>query len=176
MENKSNKRSSLLIKIGALAAICGIGIVGLASASFNARGTDYGALSAGIVLIGEVPAASNEAESLAPGTVTLTLKTEVTTLETVTVPVTFEKIIFKNSGYTPIFDRKAPEIEHAYNLYLDHTGDGLYDDDGTAECFNCHLVPQEHGFWSLDAEACARCHKVTPTPTITPPHVMPVYR
>ena len=99
----------------------------------------------------------------------------ITCTVSVTIPRIVETTIIKTSGYAPIFNRPAPDIPHAYRLNLPHSGDELYD-DGNPVCFTCHCIPQEHEFWAFDAEVCARCHKVTPTPTITPPYIVPVYR
>lgn len=70
--------------------------------------------------------------------------------------------------YTPIFERPAPEIPHAYILELEHIGLDLYEDEGFPVCFCCHALPFEHKQWYWDAKVCEDCHKVSENPSLTP--------
>ncbi len=172
---KTKGQKSNLIRLSILAGILVFGTFGVAAGPLFARGNKPELQLAN--LDDSYPAAQPPVESV-DATITQTQTSTVTIKPTVTIPKTFEKTVIITAGYLSIFKRPAPDIQHDYNLYIQHTGDGLYDEDGTVECFSsdCHVVPPDHKFWICDADACAQCHKVVPFPTITPPYKMPVYQ
>ena len=96
----------------------------------------------------------------------VTLTVTITRSITTTVEGVPKTITLQPAVYTPIFEREAPEIPHAYILELEHTGLDLYEDEGYPVCFCCHGQPKEHEPWLKDAEVCRECHEVSANPII----------